>query len=565
MLRLKILHLCPTPLSGAPVHLSTILNKYSACDSKTILKRAFDNPERNELRWNYDITAPSKDQLREAVEWADIIHYHHNQQHIYPVRAGKKPSVVQFHSPPDRYVPGQTLSEYNGRKLVVAQYQPRFFTDALIVPNMIDIWDPLFMPGEKPADRIRIFYSWATEQKHGWGDKGSEQTIAILNRLQAKYGKKVDVCVVTNRPHRECMAEKRTAHICIDECVTGSYHLQSLEACSVGALVLNNIDDQTFACMRAVNGQNSHPFVRTSLDELFDRLCFYVENPETLLKAGRASRKWMEDFWNPRILVGCYLRAYHNLWVRGAVAPKNEIGNPKSKTSSVAEGYSRHRRTRHGGKSVRELYRKYEGEDLYIFGSGPSLFKVDPEEFRDKICLGINYVFEVIPHLDFILFHDRGVYEALKDVVDNEKFLMPEALWEVFRVNDGPQAQRNQIRRTLTPVRNDRAWIYEIQEPYEKVIDNKCITLEKDAKIFTWSATTHSAIHLAAYMGAKNIFLIGVDYVPYPNGRAHFDSKYNAEYGQQLWISINHRIGDEWLTRELMHHGVHVENIGIRI
>lgn len=555
--RLKIVHLCPTPLSGAPVHLSGILNKYSPCESKTVLKRRFSSAELTGLHWPYDVVDPSEDQLQEILDWADIIHYHRNRAITYPIEAGDKRSVIQFHSLSDEYVAGQTLSEYNGRKLVVAQFQPRIYTDGLIVPNMIDIWDPMFLPAEKPLDRIKVFYSWASEQKGGWNDKGSEQTLAILQRLQAKYGSQIEVCVVTNRPYRECMAEKRTAHLCIDECATGSYHQQSLEAASFGAVTLNNIDGQTLACMRAVNGQNSHPFARTNLEELFGRLCFFIENPETLLKTGQAARKWMEEHWAPEKLVDCYLNAYVNLWEHNTVTPARA-----SETSVPATERSNRGARQTPRKSVRELYQKFQGEDIYVFGSGPSLFRINPEEFRDKICLGINYTFEAMPYMDFYLFHDYCVYEVLKDILDHEKFLMPEKLVEVERLTGEPQERRDLTR--WIPVQNNRAYFYAIQNPYERTIDYKSVSLEKDARIFTWSTTTHSAIHLAAYMGAKNIYLIGVDHTPYADGRAHFDSRYDPNYGAQSLLSKNHRKGDEWLAHQLMQHGVRVENIGNR-
>ena len=92
-------------------------------------------------------------------------------------------------------------------------------------------------------------------------------------------GDRVSVSILNNRPYRECMAEKRTAHICIDECVTGSYHLQSLEACSVGALTFNNIDSQTVGFMQSVSGTSSTPFIKTKLHDLYDKLCFYGCNP----------------------------------------------------------------------------------------------------------------------------------------------------------------------------------------------------------------------------------------------------------------------------------------------
>lgn len=57
-------------MSGAPVHLGGILNKYGPCKSKTVVKRAFFSAELTGLNWSYDVTDPSEDQLREIIDWA---------------------------------------------------------------------------------------------------------------------------------------------------------------------------------------------------------------------------------------------------------------------------------------------------------------------------------------------------------------------------------------------------------------------------------------------------------------------------------------------------------------
>ena len=104
-----------------------------------------------------------------------------------------------------------------------------------------------------------IFFSWATESG-GWSNKGSKATITALDNLKKRYGNAVEIIVKNNRPYEECMEVKRRAHICIDECATGSYHLQSLEGCAVGALTFNNIDSETSGFMREVTGVADHPF-----------------------------------------------------------------------------------------------------------------------------------------------------------------------------------------------------------------------------------------------------------------------------------------------------------------
>lgn len=583
LMRLKVLHLCPSALAGAPAHLSSILNKYSLCDSRSVLQREFSSPKARNLKWDYDLVNPSSSQLKEAVEWADILHFHRKVYQSGGVAPGKK-SLLQFHSQPNGYRPNSSFSEFNGRKLVIAQYHPRYYTDALVVPNLIDIWSPTYQPETKSRDVIKIFYSWATETKKGWGNKGSTATKRILKKIEQEYGSRVAVRILNNRPYTECMAEKRTAQICIDECVTGSYHLQSLEGAAVGAVTLNNIDETTHSYLRQITGGVPHPFVKTDLDSLYKTLCNLLDRPEELRRIGTASRTWMEENWDPRRLVSNYTQAYFNLLARNTVLPAKlgEIQNGRITPITVPGKKKRELRASrpqpesiikrkivmrtkpkafrgsgNQGKPISELYQKYKDQDIYIFGTGPSLLKIDPEDYKDKICFGINFSFEKMPYMDHILVHVVETYEAMKEVVDNQKLLLPETLVHQW------YRQRNKIRKPARiPVFNEEAYVYSIQDPYERRIHRKEVSLEEDAEIFTWTTATHSAIHLAAYLGAKNIYLIGVDYELFPNGRVHFDSRYSAIYGAQDWNALaKHREGDHWLNRELSKAGVQVVNL----
>ena len=100
-----------------------------------------------------------------------------------------------------------------------------------------------------------------------------------------------------------------------------------------------------------------------------------------------------------------------------------------------------------------------------------------------------------------------------------------------------------------------------MQDPYDRSLARKTVSLAPDAELFTWSTTTHSAIHFAAFLGAARIVLIGMDYALYPDGKVHFDSRHVPDYGDQRWHALaKHRQGDEWLTRELAKQGVAVVN-----
>ncbi len=570
VLGLNILHLCPSALAGAPVHLSQILNKYTACISKTVLKKEFTASGLANLRWKYDMVDPSDIQIRELVDWADIIHYH---RLVYPRPFKHKPCILQFHSPQMGYRPGRSHSWLNNRKLAVAQYQPLIYTDALIVPNLIDIWESTYQPEQKPDDRIKIFYSWASEQRGGWRDKGSNQTIKILNQLQHRYGQRVEICILNNAPYEACMQAKRTAHICIDECVTGSYHLQSLEGCSVGALTLNNLNKPIAGFIRQVTGQDTHPFHTTNLDQLLDTLCHFIESPKEIYQLGNTARKWMEAHWDPRKMITQYTNAYFNALNTNTVfsysdskttkqsqvppilPPLSVTNSTKPKTTNVPR--RPFQKSLPVGKPISELHQIHKGRDIYIFGTGPSLFHANPSFFKDKICFGINYAFEVMPHIDYHFVHVIETYEVIRKIVDNQKLVLPETLVRQYHYKAKQQVQPHRIDTC-----NPDSWIYPIQNPYEKNIQNKHLDLEPDARIFTWSTTTHSAIHLAAYMGAKCIYLIGVDYELYPGGKVHFDSRHCPDYGQQDWnANAKHRQGDRWLAQKLKPAGISLVNL----
>ena len=560
----KVLHLCMTPLAGAPVHLSNILNKYSDWESKTILRGHFSRPNVKNLKWDYDIVRPSSGALEKWVDWADIIHYHRK---IYPIKNVKKPKILQYHSPPGGYQPNVTDKEFNSRKLVIAQYHPRYYTDARVVPNMIDIWSSEWTPAKKHTQKIKIFFSWATEVKGGWADKGSTKTISILKKIENRYPDLVEIKILNNRPYSECMKEKRTAHICIDECVTGSYHLQSLEGCAVGALTFNNIDAKTAGFISAITGVNDYPFEKCGLENLFQRLCFFIDHPNLLQERGAQSRRWMEQHWDPKRLCKIFIDCYENVMDSGSVYTptlKFQKTNvlPKSAGKTVVQNVNRIASPMNSvQKQVGTLYQKYFGRDIFIFGTGPSLFKINPDKFKDKICLGVNFAFEIMPHIDYTLIHVKEVFEAIKDHIPATQLILPETLVSQWG-NSGKR--RSFPNRVNTP--NIPAYIYPIQNPNIKSLDQKRISLGKTAPIFTWSTTLHSATHIAAYLGARRIFLIGVDYQPYPNGNVHFDSKFYPYYGKQKWQTFKkHKGGDIWIEKKLEELGVSVINLGERI
>jgi len=577
LLPLHIVHLAQASLAGAPTHLSGALNKYTRHRSTSVLRREFSpHSDFSNLRWAYDRVNPSAEALRVLVAEADVVHLHQRSDPAVK----EKTALLQFHAEPGGYRPGKTHLAFNDRKLVIAQYHPRFYTDAQMVPNLIDIWDDAFRPGEKPADRVKIFFSWASEIKGGWGDKGSGETRHILEKIKVRFGERVEIVVMNNRPYAKCLEAKRTAHLCIDECVTGSYHLQSLEGCSVGAATFNAIDDQTVAFLREVTGASEHPFIKSSLATLFDDLCHYIEHPDELAQRGNAAREWMERYWDPRVLVRRFARAYYDVLLLGKVRPFPAAPEPPPVVANgsvsaaaseepparpVAAAPRRVARVCDApfradplvGRPIAELHRRHAGEEIVIFGTGPSLLLADPDDYREKTCIAINLAFEVVPHIRYYFMHDFDVFKAIERVVPAGQCVLPETL--VRRAeSDGPAFPGGSTR---LPNEASDAWVYRLQNPYERNLAHKSVSLAPDAELFTWSTTAHSAIHFAAFLGAARIVLIGMDYALYAGGKVHFESRHMPGYGGQRWHALaKHRQGEVWLARELARQGVAVVN-----
>jgi len=193
-------------------------------------------------------------------------------------------------------------------------------------------------------------------------------------------------------------------------------------------------------------------------------------------------------------------------------------------------------------------------DTVYIFGNGPSLHKIKNKKFFEKqMCFGINYSYEIIPYMNHIFVGEIETFNKILTKVDSKKLILPL----------GMNYHKTSFREIII---HPEAYYYKIQNPTER-LETRKISLEKDAEIFCYSTTTHSAIHIAAYMGAKNIVLIGVDYKNYPNGKVHFESKDGGEdYSNQNWGALGkHRKGDRWITYVLETQGIKVNNISFTI
>jgi hypothetical protein len=203
-----------------------------------------------------------------------------------------------------------TLVEQGYPGLVVGQYQATLpeFVGWAVVPNPMPLWEPAFQPGDKPAT-LGICYTpsgrherYARDDRLYWHSKGYETTMRALDELAEHFPIRMEALAGGQVSHAEALAMKRRSHIVVDECVTGSYHRNSLEGLAAGCVVVNGMGLRPAiveALGRCTGPDVPVPFVRGSLADLRDVLtALIVRGREALVADGLRSRQWMETHWD---------------------------------------------------------------------------------------------------------------------------------------------------------------------------------------------------------------------------------------------------------------------------
>ena len=319
---MKILHLSDTTLSGSPIRINDLINKWGK-DDNVESRHIVWEPTMGYRTFKTDMVGKHMaraELMKWVYEWADIIHYHNRwrRQSIFKslgdghiIDPPRKPSVIQIHSP--------RLSEdfrdeidSNLRLAIIAQYHVREWPEAsYIVPNVVDISDPEYnFPKKMPSDRPVISFAPSNTTAAGWDNKGYDLVSPLLKRM--KLRNEIYYQLIVNRPHSQAMELKRNADVGIDEIATGSYHLSSLEYLALGVPCFSNIDNQTCKVVKDLTGSTSLPWVKANKDS-FEHVLRTVLRNQNYRELGELSRKWMESYWSPKTLYTHYAEMYKTL------------------------------------------------------------------------------------------------------------------------------------------------------------------------------------------------------------------------------------------------------------
>lgn len=304
---LRMVSYATTPLAGVPAILARCIAARTSHACRCVWARAgYDNGVTfdGDIEW---LTSPAEAEAELRAADLVIVHNGKVESQHRPLLEDKAVLTLAHNY---GWNVDSTLVEQGYPGLVVGQYQATLpeFVGWAVVPNPMPLWEPAFQPGDKPAT-LGICYTpsgrherYARDDRLYWHSKGYETTMRALDELAEHFPIRMEALAGGQVSHAEALAMKRRSHIVVDECVTGSYHRNSLEGLAAGCVVVNGMGLRPAiveALGRCTGPDVPVPFVRGSLADLRDVLtALIVRGREALVADGLRSRQWMETHWD---------------------------------------------------------------------------------------------------------------------------------------------------------------------------------------------------------------------------------------------------------------------------
>lgn len=321
MCALKIVHITPTPLVGAP---GKIASAQRMKGHEALAVALSDYPKGGPLEKKFlDRTILLGDFTRryveESIRLADIVHVHNflsadfaewllslNQSATY---------VYQAHSPKregplyvDRASECQPIDF--DLKLVVGQHHGRFYPFHTPVPNLI--LSPPSIRRRQPGETLRVMFSPTQRQAGRWTSKYSPALEPALRALET-IGKIEVVFPKDPVPPETLMEVRRSCHVSVDEITTGGFHMVSLEAMCVGNIAVNRADHFAQATYASFCNGEMPPFLYADDGCIADILLRLADDWEETGRRQQASFDFFQQYCDPLRLVEVFDAAYQSV------------------------------------------------------------------------------------------------------------------------------------------------------------------------------------------------------------------------------------------------------------
>jgi len=161
----------------------------------------------------------------------------------------------------------------------------------------------------------------------------------------------------------------------------------------------------------------------------------------------------------------------------------------------------------YNGIPIRELNGNEFGKEIYVIGSGPSMDNIKQEDLEGKVSISCNRIHKRFKCKYNVQIHQYKANDIPDDII--------------------PVLSRRDAGYFLNINHMDRPFYYfEHYSNHGHGIDFRA--LDENDKLVVGSSVIHSAIHLAHYLGASKIIILGHDCKD-TGTKSHFDG-YNNDY-----------------------------------
>ncbi len=303
---MKIAMIAINDPAGTAIEFTKAINRYTDHTCRLITK---------EIRYNFmfekDLHLPWLDEngwaeVEMLLSTSDVFHFHMTaDEHLSlgpfkPVDYLKGKVVVHHHHghPDFRKSPATFRDKYkrlNRRHLLVSTPDLlKLLPQAKWQPNLVPVDEPLYTPvEEKPVEPLVISHSPTRKDL-----KNTDEFIAAVRELKKSSPIPIELRLIENTAHKECLRLKRESHILFDH-LQGYFGVSSLEGLSQGLCVMAGLDEWNRRHIQDFTGATTLPWMLANTENLQSRLnAAVVEHDFSEQK--RTSRVFMENHWHPR-------------------------------------------------------------------------------------------------------------------------------------------------------------------------------------------------------------------------------------------------------------------------
>ena len=300
---MKILRMTVNDPAGTSILFTNAVNKYTEHTSRLIT-----TDEKYKFCFKKDIHIPDGygeryDEIQNLLQQADIFHFEilsDESMEIGPFKVkdyikGKKITHTHHGHPIFRSDPEKYRQKYKKLKRKVLVSTPDLLLgmpNATWMPNLVPINDPLYMPTEERYPEFTV--------GHSPTKPAIKDTVTLLKAAEEAG---VNVDIIMNTPHAECLKRKQKCHILFEH-LQGYYGVSSLEGLSMGKRVIANLSD----------------WVKVNIKEFAESEIIPWDDNSLLLELNHAgavdleiNRHWMIKHWSDKKVVNRLIKFYEGL------------------------------------------------------------------------------------------------------------------------------------------------------------------------------------------------------------------------------------------------------------